>query len=509
MTKVFLDYAQQDKQTACKLTYDLERNGITVWCDEFEMKLGDNVTEKVTEGLANSSHILLLLSKGRDVNQLINDVVKENKEVVIVVLDDLELPSASLEKFSVYLYETYDTALDQLLSHLTNEPKKIGGQEQRSRAKSKQIEAEDAKSLPRSLANGYLPEGIHETSVATFIDRFTSASERLKYRKSLLHIIDFAKNKQAAYILFGGLLTTSQYSPNGINAIIVFNQVIDVPSMQGKLVVDNTAIDVYYATLDERRTLDTLNKFISTMPNGQRIGIVKVGLSKHALPTSQTLVTKEQPNPLINLFQPRGILVTVHGLLSKAEWNTEIAPIASSQGWIFAPYVYRSNCVDLLIRKKKRKRIVDAFREWIFDIQMRHKGVPISVIAHSFGTYIIADYLAGFNENIPVRFQTIILTGSIINPVYDWQKKYEQSKVIRVRNEVATNDNWVQRIPDGLFRLNKKFGQSGIDGFANQSEILTENANKIFNHSNVIRRDVVEQIWMPYLNANSNLGYLE
>lgn len=46
----------------------------------------------------------------------------------------------------------------------------------------------------------------------------------------------------------------------------------------------------------------------------------------------------------------------------------------------------------------------------------------ISVIAHSFGTYIIGAYLAGFEDKPPVNFETIILTGSILSEEYDWDK---------------------------------------------------------------------------------------
>lgn len=50
----------------------------------------------------------------------------------------------------------------------------------------------------------------------------------------------------------------------------------------------------------------------------------------------------------------KGIIVTIHGLLSHAEWNKEIAPIASSQGWIFAPYMYNCQYPNLLLNSEKR-----------------------------------------------------------------------------------------------------------------------------------------------------------
>lgn len=84
------------------------------------------------------------------------------------------------------------------------------------------------------------------------------------------------------------------------------------------------------------------------------------------------------------LNQPKGVLVTIHGLLSTAKRNSEITPIASSQGWIVAPYLYETNNVDLLINSSKRQMVLDEFRDWIYDLENRFEEYPISIIAHSF-----------------------------------------------------------------------------------------------------------------------------
>jgi len=143
---------------------------------------------------------------------------------------------------------------------------------------------------------------------------------------------------------------------------------------------------------------------------------------------------------------------------------------------------------------------VDRFRDWIFNISESYAG-EISVIAHSFGTYILGAYMDGFDIP-PVQFNSIILTGSILKRDYDWNAA-RAIKVCRVLNEIAPNDQWVSWMPnENWIGKDKLFGSSGVDGFSLESEILTESHNKIFEHNNVIKRDVVTQKWMPFLNAN-------
>lgn len=51
----------------------------------------------------------------------------------------------------------------------------------------------------------------------------------------------------------------------------------------------------------------------------------------------------------------------------------------------------------------------------------------------------------------------------------------------------------------------KLFGQAGVEGFSDDSKILTQYSNDIFGHNNVIKPDIINQIWMPYLNSNKGI----
>jgi hypothetical protein len=61
---VFLSHASEDKETvAIPLAHALRRNGVHVWLDKSEIKLGDSIRAKIDEGLAQSRFGVVILSE--------------------------------------------------------------------------------------------------------------------------------------------------------------------------------------------------------------------------------------------------------------------------------------------------------------------------------------------------------------------------------------------------------------------------------------------------------------
>lgn len=61
---VFISHASEDKDEVVRpLAYALQSEGLTVWYDEFEMKIGDSLRRKIDKGLANSRFGIVVLSK--------------------------------------------------------------------------------------------------------------------------------------------------------------------------------------------------------------------------------------------------------------------------------------------------------------------------------------------------------------------------------------------------------------------------------------------------------------
>ena len=371
--------------------------------------------------------------------------------------------------------------------------------------------------IPDFTNEGKLPTGLHICSGEEFIERFCSNEIRKNFKKPISDIFDYAKDRGAVELFIGGSFITSNKNPNDLDCVIVFNKDRYIPNNTEEVSIQGLKFDILFASLESPKLIDSYIKLFSTCKYGSNdIGVIQIDLYannkpweiKHYPDDEDFEIIKRVYNDrsLIDLKEKKGILVSIHGLLSEAGWNQEIAPIASSQDWIFAPYTYETNKPDLLFRPGKRSQVVEGFRDWIYDLQGRFQG-EISIIAHSFGTYIIGAYLEGFldEEFPPVTFNSIILTGSILNKNFDWER-FRGYSVGSVYNTIAPNDEFVKYMPatdlKKFIGMSEIFGQAGIDGFVSKTPMLTQGSFSILNHTNSIKRDIIETKWMPFLNAN-------
>lgn len=352
-----------------------------------------------------------------------------------------------------------------------------------------------------------------------FINRFCAGGNRQDFYKAVIDILDFAASRNAKYVFVGGSFVTDKPNPNDLDVVMVLNHREHIPSKNERLLIAGRRTDIMFCSEDEPKILHAYIHLLANGRYGESLGVIQIAIDDSEEPwviqhppdegTYEVIKRAYFNRELIDLSEPTGVLVTVHGLLSNASWNEHIVPIASSHGWIVAPYYYGFQTPDILVREGLRKAEVEKFREWIFDVNETYSnsGVRISVIAHSFGTYLVGAYLAGFQDFCPVPFNTLILTGSILNQNYDWGSCVG-NKVARVRNEIAPNDEWVKWMPQhhDWLGLDPLFGQAGAKGFNCNLDILDQYSNNIFDHNNVIKRDVVTSTWMPYLNSNRHAG---
>lgn len=372
--------------------------------------------------------------------------------------------------------------------------------------------------IPAFSDNGRLPEGIHQCNGEEFLERFCKGDEvRSAYMKAITDIFDTARIRNASYVFVGGSFISNTPGPSDFDAVIVFKKKEHIPSKGERLLIEGKKADIMFCSEDEPKIVDAFIHLFSRGRYDQVSGIVQVNITgdqgewkiRHMPDEDELEIIKRVyfNREIIDLNEPEGILVTVHGLLTTAAWNGDVMPIASSQGWIVAPFSYGYQTPEILLSEKGRKEVVGRFRNWIYEIQQTYgtSGANISVIAHSFGTYIVGAYLAGFDDIPPVTFESIILTGSILNEEYDWDS-CSGKKVGRVRNEIAPNDQWVKWMPSKKWLgLDPLFGQAGVKGFKSESKILSQHSSNIFDHNNVIKPDVIKQVWMPYLRSNRGI----
>ena len=61
---VFISHASEDKEDVARpLAEALRNNGLTVWYDEFELRIGDSLRRKIDKGIANSNFGVIIISR--------------------------------------------------------------------------------------------------------------------------------------------------------------------------------------------------------------------------------------------------------------------------------------------------------------------------------------------------------------------------------------------------------------------------------------------------------------
>src|SRR4051794_29410783 len=60
---VFLSHSSKDKPVVRSLAERLKRDGLKVWFDQWEIRLGDSIYAKIRDGLERSRILLLFMSR--------------------------------------------------------------------------------------------------------------------------------------------------------------------------------------------------------------------------------------------------------------------------------------------------------------------------------------------------------------------------------------------------------------------------------------------------------------
>src|SRR5262249_24374025 len=139
-----------------------------------------------------------------------------------------------------------------------------------------------------------------------------------------------------------------------------------------------------------------------------------------------------------------------------------------------------------------RRRKVEWFRDAYTEIVDRHGPRP-SVIAHSFGSYLVARALELFPE---IAFDQVIVCGSIVRPDYPWSRMIEAGRVSRVVNEYGHKDMWARVVGWVV----EDAGPSGHEGFSDTAGgRVVQRLHPEFRHSDYFYPLNYRYTWVPVL----------
>jgi hypothetical protein len=127
--KIFISHSSKDKDFVVRLSNDLKNAGYQIWYSGWEIKVGDSIVKRINEGLAESSHLAVILSPNsvtsKWVQQELNSVLmeqlsKQNIIILPILYQQCEIPLLLRDILYADMSTSYEIGLEQLLQALTD-----------------------------------------------------------------------------------------------------------------------------------------------------------------------------------------------------------------------------------------------------------------------------------------------------------------------------------------------------------------------------------------------------
>ncbi|MBV9788426.1 MAG: toll/interleukin-1 receptor domain-containing protein [Chloroflexi bacterium] len=127
---IFISYNHQDRDFVERLANDLRSTGLPVWWDQWEIKVGDSIIQKVSDGISDSAYLLAVLSPHsirsqwvqREISSALMNQLSIEKNIVILplLIADCEIPVLLREIKWADFRKTYEIGLKSLLEVLAS-----------------------------------------------------------------------------------------------------------------------------------------------------------------------------------------------------------------------------------------------------------------------------------------------------------------------------------------------------------------------------------------------------
>ena len=126
--KTFISYNHQDRAFVERLANDLKKYGLAVWWDQWEIRVGESIIQKINEGIDSSAYLIAVLSSHsvqshfvqREINSALMKQLSAEKNIIILplVLADCEVPPLLRDIKWADFRNEYESGLKSLLERL-------------------------------------------------------------------------------------------------------------------------------------------------------------------------------------------------------------------------------------------------------------------------------------------------------------------------------------------------------------------------------------------------------
>lgn len=129
--KVFISYTQEDKKYASLIADRLREAGHEVWYDTWALRLGDNLIEKINEGLKETDALIVIVSKNALRSKWVmhefsaialGDLSSKKSRIIPVLIDKSSVPQYLARYVYVDLTSDVEFGIQQIINSLSEQP---------------------------------------------------------------------------------------------------------------------------------------------------------------------------------------------------------------------------------------------------------------------------------------------------------------------------------------------------------------------------------------------------
>lgn len=192
------------------------------------------------------------------------------------------------------------------------------------------------------------------------------------------------------------------------------------------------------------------------------------------------------------------VVVLVHGIRDFAYWQVDVRQALETRGFIVEMTNYERFDLLRFLAPVPWFRNATIERVWhqIEQVYKIHAGKKVSFIAHSFGTYVLAEIM---RRRFNFSADRIIFCGSVAR--YDTPfEQVSERFVAPLLNEVGTRDIWPAFAQSFTFG----YGSAGTYGF--KRPYVRDRWHAGAGHGYFLNRDFCEKFWAPFLETGAVVG---
>jgi len=202
-------------------------------------------------------------------------------------------------------------------------------------------------------------------------------------------------------------------------------------------------------------------------------------------------------------METQRVILTVHGIRTFGQWQERLGKlILSANAEVrIEHYHYGYFSIIAFLVPFLRWLATRKFREELASLKQRNPNAEISVVAHSFGTHLLAWGLYGMPSRDRPKIDTVILAGSVLRSSFPWSAFLDCGAVRQVINDCGTSDH-VLILSQVFVLLTGMAGRLGFNGITStrfQNRFFTGGHSLYFLLNGMPDDKFMTDYWVPVL----------